>query len=252
MKWSKASVPTLTRQAAKALKAGKCLRAGTLIDQGYYNLGAGGAGQKALRQVDEAFEKRCVRKSPGLGTFAEARQASKLLLTDEHVRQARGNKAVAIIWMSPQDFLSLTTTLNDTRWAKQVSDRAVQPLEKYNAYAAEGETIIMPRLDVELGTGNVTGHEGRHRAAAVMNAGGDMLPVSIHLRDPGQYTIEYYEEHQVPGKFEWRKRFYGLEDVPKVLYPQNFGPVSRGYPASRTTPVVLTAKNFADAKEMWK
>lgn len=182
----------------------------------------------------------------GLGAFPDARAASKLMLTDGHISHAKSNKAVAIIWMSPRDFLSLTTMADDSAWEKEISYRPVQPIEAYNRYIAEGENIIMPRLDVELGTGKVTGHEGRHRAAAVMNARGAVLPVSIHLRDPETYALEYYEEHRSPGG--WTKTFHGFDQIPRVLLPQDWGPKA----LNRTRPVVLTDAAFADGVELWR
>jgi hypothetical protein len=66
MKWTKAPVSRLAKQAAKALARGQCLRAGALIDNGYFNLGRSrtSVGRKALRAVDERFERRCVRRHP--------------------------------------------------------------------------------------------------------------------------------------------------------------------------------------------
>ena len=66
MKWTTAPVVRLAKQAAKALAKGQCLKAGTLIDQGYFNLGRSGTvtGRRAIRAVDEKFEKRCVRRKP--------------------------------------------------------------------------------------------------------------------------------------------------------------------------------------------
>jgi len=66
MKWTCAKVERLAKAAQKALGQGKCLQAGMLIDQGYFNLGRSKAsqGRRLLRKVDEAFERSCVRKRP--------------------------------------------------------------------------------------------------------------------------------------------------------------------------------------------
>ncbi len=70
-KWKKSkAVVELAAKAQVALDAGKCLRAGGLIDQAYYSLGRAekSAAQKSARRavnaVDAKFERVCVRARP--------------------------------------------------------------------------------------------------------------------------------------------------------------------------------------------
>ena len=187
-----------------------------------------------------------------LGDWKTRREFSPLAITNEQLRQARGNKASAIIWMYPEDFLALTTSRDDADWAQMVAGRPVQPLEKYNRYSREGETRIMPMLDVEMSTGQVMGHEGRHRAAAVMNSEGPeaTLAVAIVLLENGY--AQYYREDGPPN---YTKTFMGFADVPRVLLPQHFSYRDRNgrmNDVSRFNSVTLTDAAFAEGLEPWR
>lgn len=120
----------------------------------------------------------------------------------------------------------------------------MRSIEDYNRFSREGETVLMPFLYVDLATGRVEGHEGRHRAAAVMNAGGTRLPVAIILREDRGSV--YYREQTVPP---WEKTFLSHRDIPRVLHPEQFYPRRDvGWSMNRTEPVVL---DFTDALDLW-
>lgn len=66
-------IERLAAKAAKALRAGRCLAAGTAIDDAYYELGRvhgrvtkqrETALLKLIRETDEPFERRCVKRKP--------------------------------------------------------------------------------------------------------------------------------------------------------------------------------------------
>lgn len=179
-----------------------------------------------------------------LGTWESARAESKLLVTDAQLRLARTNKAVAVIWMKPSDFLKLTTTHEDTRWNESITGRPVKELDVYNRFTESGEIHVMPFLQVDLATGRVEGHEGRHRAAAVMNAGGARMPVAIILRE-GRRAVYYREQTVSP----WTKTFLTHRDIPRVLQPEQFYQTGNsGWTMNRTEPVVV---DFTDARDVW-
>ena len=106
--------------------------------------------------------------------------SASLLLTEKQVRQARDNlRASAFTWMNPMDFLRLTT--RDDAAIEYIASHA-EPLAVYNAASVSGSLDLPPFLDVDLSEGRygfVLQHEGRHRAAAVLAAGGDSMPVAL-------------------------------------------------------------------------
>ena len=78
-----------------------------------------------------------------------------------------------IVRMSPNDFLNLTTskTGRDTIW-KQTGELDVDKLKK--------ATIDQPfQLNIDTKSGQVEGHEGRHRAMALYNNGVNSIPVLL-------------------------------------------------------------------------
>ena len=59
-----------------------------------------------------------------------------------------------------------------------------QPLDFYNDPEIQKGMSVHPFLTFDIDTGKITGHEGRHRAAAVINAGGKVFQVALFPR-PG-------------------------------------------------------------------
>ena len=123
---------------------------------------------------------------------------------------------------SALDFIRLTITeSNAFDWMEKELPHT-KSLAEYNKYAESGESILMPWLDVDIITGKVLGHEGRHRALAVYNASNSpstpLFPIAICLRDRG-YPI-YYKEDQVPGEYKWVKTYMTHKNVPKVFVGQ--------------------------------
>ena len=138
-----------------------------------------------------------------------------LKITDRMLSNARANKMTGWLSMPPLDFLRLTiSTSNVFDWIRQESSDT-KSLADYNEYASSGDSTLMPWLDVDRSTGRVCGHEGRHRAIAVHNAGGTKFPVGICLRVRG-YAV-YYD---TPDEDSLRKQFTTKEDVPKVFVGQ--------------------------------
>lgn len=116
----------------------------------------------------------------------------KLYADNEHLLQAIGNKAAAVAIMSPDDFLDLTT--EDAAQKRRIIASA-KPLEFYNDLARKHKILIAPNLmvDIRQDFGRVQAHEGRHRAAAFMKAGGTDFPVFIRLAD-GYYGIRKIQD----------------------------------------------------------
>jgi hypothetical protein len=105
-----------------------------------------------------------------------------LLVTPQQVKAAKDNKAAAIVAMPAQDFLALTTYAHHRAEGLVNFKRRALPLDEYNRYSREGETIIMPNLLIDRTTGRVRGHEGRHRAIALIAAEGPEATLPVALR----------------------------------------------------------------------
>lgn len=141
-----------------------------------------------------------------------------LNVTERMLSNARANKSTGWLEMPPLDFLRLTVTQpNVFDWIRQEKGHT-KSLVEYNKYASSGESVLMPWLDVDISTGKVLGHEGRHRAIAVHVAGGRKFPVSICLRERG-YPI-YHRRAEPEVEYSLRKRYMTKEDVPRVFIGQ--------------------------------
>lgn len=101
-------------------------------------------------------------------------------LTDTHRESAKSNKMHSLVRMHPKDFLKLTTS-NDDHYNEIKG--AARSLSDYNKYAREGSNVNAPHLGMDH-RGKVVSHEGRHRAAALVNAGHDTM--HVYLKGPAQ------------------------------------------------------------------
>ena len=141
-----------------------------------------------------------------------------LKTTPEMLRQGEANKMVG--WLPdfhPLDFLRLTCPEpNVFRWIEQESAGHTKSLDEYNHYASIGKSIHMPWLDVDVHTGKVIGHEGRHRAIAVHLANERKMAVGICLREKG-YPVYYWED---TSGHPWVKTYVSKINVPPVFVGQ--------------------------------
>lgn len=143
----------------------------------------------------------------------------RLRTTDRMLDNAIGNKSQLIVEMNPEDFLRLT--VYDKEELEAIKQEAL-PLIKYNQWAKMGDnpayekfisdlrgeqqygSVVHPFLRIEVkngATGKVTGHEGRHRAAAILAKGGKTMPVAIALR--AAKDNEEFEKRLAPEYYMW-------------------------------------------------
>lgn len=145
-----------------------------------------------------------------------------LLLTEKMRKKAKTDKGVGILEMRPLDFLSLTVKGDPKEWmAKEKEEGATLSLEMYNELIRRGDIDDLPFLDVDRATGFVLKHEGRHRAAALIERKTTKMLVTIFLRERGYLT--YYDEPNIDNADHpqrWAKRFLGVQDVPTRLIGQ--------------------------------
>lgn len=136
--------------------------------------------------------------------------------------QAKGNKASGTFSIAPADFLKLTC--ENSLELKSIMDECLT-LEEYNQFAREGKSIHMPWLEVSIDgltrsgstvkkvtPGRVLGHEGRHRAAAMVKSGLSHMTVLFWAKERG---YSEYKKASKPGGF--RDRFLTVDDLPKQL-----------------------------------
>jgi hypothetical protein len=165
--------------------------------------------------------------------------AEQLLITPQMMSQAKANKCIGMMTMNPYDFIRLTINQGDVdQWIKEEAEYT-KTVEEYNEFARKGDSIHPPWLEIDMETGKVVGHEGRHRSAALIKEGVKQIPVAVMLRKGSResgYWAEYYVSGEDP-KFPYKKRFYGLKDIPKVWTGQFYNGV-------RVTPDLSTFKGF--------
>jgi hypothetical protein len=152
------------------------------------------------------------------------RTANPLTLTPTHRGQAVGNKFNTLVEMTPMEFLRLTT-VNDAHIA-EIMDMA-KPLSVYNDAAAAGTNIIpcFLTLNISSGQAKVMGHEGRHRAAALIMAGEKGIGQPVYLRfqeaTPAQANAML---ESLPGgrdKWLWDTTYlWGWDELPGMLIGQ--------------------------------
>lgn len=141
---------------------------------------------------------------------------TNLLITQHMKEKARVNKACCLVEMFCNHFIYLTTE-NAERW-KVAEAAETYPLDQYNDWVRRGDCDTIPFLEVDIHTGKVRGHEGRHRALALLLAGHRKMTVAIYLKDGYSFTYHKWD-HATDTK-----RYLTSADVPRVLIGQ-YAPV---------------------------
>jgi hypothetical protein len=126
-------------------------------------------------------------------------ETASLPLIPKQLPRVRGSYGAFIITMDPKDFLALTTT--DEEELKSIQnprrpfphDREHFAKDRYDGDKDFGRYDI-PFLKVRFPSGQIFGHEGRHRSNMVMQAGGKRAPVVIYPYEESEYEgrIEYF------------------------------------------------------------
>jgi hypothetical protein len=140
----------------------------------------------------------------------EGPRQAELILTPEQIETARDMKSVGFIQMPPTSFLQLTSLMLSGSGNVNSYDeimRTAAPLAEYNARPAR----VPPYLSVDVATGQVLEHEGRHRAAAVKKASGNVVPIAIRLMQ-----VEGRSESVISPRTGIR-----LKDMPRTLLDEN-------------------------------
>lgn len=138
--------------------------------------------------------------------------AKVLTITPEMYEQAHGNVNHFIALVEVEDFLRVTT-----QNAEDIDHitKTCQTLDQYNRWAEEGKSILMPFLHINTETQQITGHEGRHRAAALLCAGVKYMPVSFKL-----YPSKKHEEKYGVFDAKYEMKFEDMPDTVKGQFGQ--------------------------------
>lgn len=139
-----------------------------------------------------------------------------LTITHHMKEKARVNKGCCILEMSCNHFIYLTTA-HAEQW-KAAEAAETYTLAQYNEWVHRGDCDTIPYLEVDIHTGKVKGHEGRHRSLSLLLAGHHKMPVVIYLKDG--YSNTYHKwDHETDTK-----RYFTRAEVPRSLIGQ-FAPV---------------------------
>jgi len=153
------------------------------------------------------------------------------------MKRYRKNREVTHLFkMHPYDFLRLTT--DDDEHIQEIRKKA-RSLQVYNdydqitEYLIENDLYLDIRLNKEGTVGKIFNHEGRHRSAAVLNAGEDEIEVSIKfldhkLRDITPTKMPKKLIHQMAKTWRGLKtRTVPLSDIKVARYKTRRNPISK-------------------------
>lgn len=120
-----------------------------------------------------------------------------LLPPNKHQKaQAVDVKVNWIIDIDPKEFLKLTVDDKPGHYPR-MDNIDPQPLDRYKSPEYQADMRVHPMLLIDKETGKVRAHEGRHRAAAVMKAGGKWYRIGIEFR--GEYgSSRNFRPEQMP------------------------------------------------------
>lgn len=139
---------------------------------------------------------------------------NQLKVTQDMVDNAKDRKGIGLLAIDPYRFLSLTCPSSSVhQWLNEEKD-TTQSLDQYNEWATQNKIRVMPFLKIDIVTGKVISHEGRHRAAALYAAHGNEMWIAVFLARQG------YTEDRDPKD---RSRYYGADDIPEFLKAEFHG-----------------------------
>ncbi len=133
--------------------------------------------------------------------LTEAGEMDGLHLLPHQKQHMHNRKFHSLVTMHPRKFLELTTA--DDHHVDEIK-QAAKSLHTYNEYSAAKEIHNPPNLKIGH-DGKVTAHEGRHRAAALINAGHERMHVYL----------------QAPFDGKKSDRDHGHADVPHTIHGQH-------------------------------
>lgn len=133
----------------------------------------------AIRLANESWG-RDSEPSPSRKTRRDPIPGPYLLrINRDQEDHALDEKHTQIVDIHPRVFLDLTTERGADDFIRTTD--GIVDVDFYNSPDIQRKLRVHPHLSIDANTGRVTGHEGRHRAAAVLLAGGPWYRASIRL-----------------------------------------------------------------------
>jgi hypothetical protein len=127
----------------------------------------------------------------------ELDEDARLPLRKGVVNGMRGEYAALVVVMDPNDFIRLTTPESEVQQIyKDKFALSVRDYDQGTDTSFNKNMYNMPFLIVTHATGQVEGHEGRHRAAMVAKEGGKRFPCVILFRTPAVFELTYSKSHK--------------------------------------------------------
>lgn len=130
---------------------------------------------------------------------------------------ASAGRAAFVCVMAPEDFIRLTVETDEQY--NQIIDETKLGLQDYIEQERDKHYLHPPFLDVEIETGRVRSHEGRHRAAMVIKEGGKTFTCVIYMKEKIQHKVSYtivhddtYDEHKFEEYFSTSDEAYAFID----------------------------------------
>ena len=157
---------------------------------------------KRLREITEPSRTR--RDPPKLGPYL-------LLINRDQEDHALDEKHTQIVDINPRTFLDLTTEHGADDFIRTAD--GIIDVNFYNSPAIQQKIRVHPHLSINAQTGQVTGHEGRHRAASVLQAGGPWFRASIKLTP----SSRNYKPEQMPQRWTGQFNRNVTVSVPRLL-----------------------------------
>lgn len=144
-------------------------------------------------------------------------------------RWAESQYAAFVVVMHPRDFLYLTT--EDQAEYDRIMDKADVSLDDFrkgtNPERHKNSYALPPFLDVYWPSGRVKQHEGRHRAARVLKAGGNKFTCYVHFMTDKKYEVtwEVLDFDNMDADRETQKRVFDTTEEARNFERELYGPL---------------------------
>lgn len=130
-----------------------------------------------------------------------------LLKTTKMINKAKKLGAIGMMRITPDVYLKLTSH----EWRDKIRKEALE-VEDYNALIQGGKIDCVPYIRITK-SGKVVGHEGRHRAQAIEDAGGKFIEVALILAENPHSTSK--KDRYIPLEEEIE-----ISDIPNLWKAQ--------------------------------
>lgn len=106
-----------------------------------------------------------------------------------------------VAYISPEEFLALTTVSNESR--ERIANSAREQYGEFDTgKMGDVRSVGSPYLTFDLETGEVLGHEGRHRMSLLEDAGIERVAITLHPypNEEGKYSRKKFDALTLTGE----------------------------------------------------